>query len=98
MAVNKPKKKEEVILLTPGSKYVIRSLESREKPLVTIGVFKGYTALGGDDALCIEIDDSDEKMGGKIRIIPCHMVMAIDIISHAEPEEKGVEETAHYFG
>lgn len=96
--MNGKKKKEEAILLTPGSKYVIRSLESRDKPLVTTGIFKGYTALGGDDAVCVEIDESDKQMAGKMRIIPCHMIMAIDVMSAAEPEVKGVEETAHYFG
>lgn len=92
------KRKEDAVILTPGSKYLIRSIEAREKTLVTLGVFRGYTALGGDDALCIEVDKIDEKMGGKIRIIPCHMIMAIDVISAAEPEDKAEEETRHYFG
>ena len=92
------KKRDETIVLTPGSKYILRSLESRDKPLITRGIFKGYTALGGDDAVCIEMDDFDEKLTGKIRIIPCHMIMAIDVLSSVEPEVKGEEETQHYFG
>jgi hypothetical protein len=95
--VNK-KKKEDVTLLTPGSKYHIRSLEARDRPLITIGTFRGYTALGSDEAVCIEVDEIDEKMAGKIRIIPCLMIMAIDIMTVAEAETKGEEETQHYFG
>jgi hypothetical protein len=92
------KKKEEMIMLTPGSKYVIRSLESRDKPLLTMGLFRGYTVIASDDAVCIELDEMHEKLAGKIRIIPCHMIMAIDVVSAVEPEEKGEEETQHYFG
>jgi hypothetical protein len=92
------KKKEEAILLTPGSKYIIRSLEARDKPLITVGLFRGYTALGGDDAICMELDESMEKLAGKTRIIPCHMIMAIDVMAAAEPEARTEDETQHYFG
>lgn len=92
------KKKEETIVLTVGSKYIIRSLESKDKPLLTMGVFKGYTAIGGDDAVCIELDEMHEKLAGKIRVIPCHMIMAIDVMSAVEPDEKKEEEPQRYFG
>lgn len=92
------KKKEETIVLTFGSRYVIRSLESKDKPLLTAGVFKGYTAIGGDDAVCMELDETHEKLAGKIRVIPCHMIMAIDVVSAAEPDEKKDEEPQRYFG
>jgi hypothetical protein len=91
-------KKQETLLLTVGSKYIVRSLESKDKPLLTMGVFKGYTAIGGDDAICIELDEMHDKLAGKIRVIPCHMIMAIDVMSAAEPEEKKEEEASQYFG
>ena len=88
------KKKEDVIMLTPGSKYAIRSLESRDKPLVSSGTFRGYTVIAGDDAVCIELDDTHEKLSGKLRIIPTHMIMAIDVVKAAAPEDRSDEDTA----
>ena len=43
------KEKEETFVLTKGSKYRVVSLETREKPLVTHGIFKGYAAIGHDE-------------------------------------------------
>ncbi|UCE75404.1 MAG: hypothetical protein JSV56_06805 [Methanomassiliicoccales archaeon] len=86
--------------LTVGSKYRIRSLESRDKPLISQGVFKGYTAFGHDDAICLELDDSHETDSGKIRVIPAHMVIALDVLSAAEDKEfkEKDEEASRYFG
>ncbi len=33
------------VVLTPGSKYRLKSLESRDSPLITHGEFVGYTAF-----------------------------------------------------
>lgn len=86
--------------LTIGSKYKIRSLESREKPLVSQGTFKGYTALGHDDAICIELDESHKESKGRTRVIPSHMVIAIDVLSAAEGKEleEKEAEASTYFG
>ncbi len=86
--------------LTIGSKYSIRSLESRDKPLVSQGTFKGFTAFGHQDAICIELDESHGGDGGKLRVIPMHMVIAIDVISAAEGLKpvKIEDETSRYFG
>jgi hypothetical protein len=86
--------------LTLDSKYRIRSLESREKPLVSQGTFKGFTAFGHQDAICLELDESHEGDKGKLRVIPMHMVVAIDVLSAAEglkPVESE-EEASRYFG
>jgi hypothetical protein len=86
--------------LTIGSKYRIRSLESREKPLVSQGTFKGYTAFGHNEAICLELDESHGEGKGRIRVIPSHMVIAIDVLSAAE--DKDVQdkeaEASTYFG
>ncbi len=86
--------------LTIGSKYIIRSLESRDKPLISQGIFKGYTALAHDDAICIELDGSDKESKGRTRIIPAHMVIAIDVLSAVEGKEfkEKEAEASTYFG
>jgi len=86
--------------LTIDSKYRIRSLESRDKPLITQGTFKGYTAFGHDDAICIELDDSHGEGQGRIRVIPAHMVIAIDVLTAVESKDvvDKEAEASTYFG
>lgn len=86
--------------LTVGSKYRIRSLESRDQPLISQGTFKGYTAFGHEDAICLELDDSHTDDKGKLRVIPSHMVIALDVLDVKEDtlsKEKD-DEAARYFG
>jgi len=85
--------------LTVGSKYLIRSLHTREETLETSGTFRGYLTLGRDQALRMELDDEHEEPG-KIRIIPSHMVIHIDIIEEVEEEEDDGKDTSRssYFG
>jgi hypothetical protein len=87
---------EEKIKLIPGSKYRITSIESKEKPLVTTGIFKTYIMLGDMDALCIELDESHKELAGKTRIIPIHMIIAIDILAPAKEPKKKEEEIEKY--
>ncbi len=90
---------EETFQMTKGSKYRIESLESRDKPLLTQGEFKGYTVIGHDDAICVEMDDTHGELKGKYRIIPTHMIVAIDVITAAKDEkDKEKEKTSRYFG
>ncbi len=74
--------------LTKGSRYRIESMETREKPLLTHGVFKGYATIGPDDAIVMELDESHKDMAGRIRLIPCHMIIAIDVVQAVEEEKK----------
>jgi hypothetical protein len=80
------------IVLTEGSKYKIVSVEQKDNPMITNGVFKGYTSIGRDDAICIEMDDSHKNLKGKIRIIPCGMIIAIDVVEAVKEEKKEVPE------
>ena len=91
---------EDGIVLTVGSIYKIKSLESKEKPLLTHGIFKGYTAIGHDDGICIKLDDSHKELAGKIRVIPAHMVLSIDIIKveKKEEENEGEDSTFRSYG
>src|SRR2546430_17654026 len=50
----KPMAENEYIVLTKGSRYRITSMETRDKPLITHGIFRGYAAIGPDDGGCME--------------------------------------------
>lgn len=80
------------ISLTKGSKYRIISMEQKEKPMLTHGVFLGYTSVGHDDAVCVELDESHKELAGRVRIIPCAMILAIDIVEAAKEEKKELPE------
>ena len=86
------------IMLTPGSTYRIKSLESRESPLISHGKFLGYTAIAHDEGICIELDKSHKDFAGQIRVIPVHVIISIDIIKAAEKEEKDMPEAGTMFG
>ena len=47
--------KEDRLKLTPGSRYKVTSMMTRDEPMVTDGTFKGYTMLGNIDALIMDI-------------------------------------------
>ncbi len=88
---------ETFVVLTKGSRYRIMSIETREKPMVSHGTFRGYAAVGPDDAICVELDASHPDLAGKIRIIPCHMVLSIDVVEQIEEKkEKPTEPKAMY--
>jgi len=92
-------RKDEAIVLTPGSLYKIKSLESRDHPMETMGVFKGYAALAHDTAVVIELDKSHGDDKGRMRLIPSHMILSIDVLkAEKEKEEKEAESNAVYFG
>ncbi len=87
----------DLIVLTKGSRYRITSMETRDRPLITHGSFRGYAAIGPDDGICVELDASHAEIAGKIRIIPCHMIIAIDVVEQAE-EKKEKEKPGTMYG
>ena len=92
--------KKPEIELTEGSSYKIISLGGRDKVLESEGIFKGFTSIGADEfGLVMELNDKHGEMAGKIRIIPLHAILAIDVFE-AKPNQKKDEdkETAHYVG
>jgi flagellar motor switch protein FliM len=92
-------RKDDAIVLTPGSVYRIKSLESRDKPMETVGTFKGYAAVAHDTALVIELDKSHGHDEGKLRLILPHMIISIDVLkAEKEKQEKQPESAAVYFG
>ncbi len=86
------------IVLTIGSRYSIKSLESRDNPLVSSGKFIGYTAIGHDEGMAMELNDSHGDEAGRIRIIPTHTIISIDIIEAAEKEDKKLPDSGRMFG
>ncbi len=96
--MTKDEKKDEGIVLTKDSKYRIKSLESRDNPLITSGKFLGYTAIGHDEGMAMELDDTHEDKKGHIRVVPTHTIVCIDIIEAAEKEEKIQQRSSTMYG
>ncbi|OGS42663.1 MAG: hypothetical protein A3K67_05510 [Euryarchaeota archaeon RBG_16_62_10] len=92
-------RRDDTIVLTVGSLYKIKSLESRDKPMETTGIFKGYAAVAHDTAIVIELDKSHGDEKGRLRLIPSHMIISIDVLkAEKEKAEKESESNAVYFG
>ena len=87
------------ITLTKGSKYRIESLESRDKTVVTHGEFLGFTMMGNIDGIAMRMDKSHAEMAGKVRIIPSHMIVALDVIEakKEEPEKEKKSSDPHFY-
>lgn len=83
--------KKKDFVLTKGSKYRVKSIESREKPLKSHGTFEGYTVVGHDESIVLTLDDSHKDQAGRKRIIPIHMIVAIDVVEAVE-ETKDLDE------
>jgi hypothetical protein len=86
--------------LTQGSEYKIYSLGARDRMVETIGIFEGYMTIGVEEVgLLMRLNDTEGEMAGKIRIVPLHAVLAIDILQ-AKPNDtkKDDSEIPHYVG
>jgi hypothetical protein len=85
--------------LTRGSKWKVVSSGGHGEPIVSSGIFKGYVAFGHDSAISIELDSSHGEDTGRVRVIPCAVVLSLDLIAiRREEEEEGGEERGVYFG
>ena len=89
---------DDILSLTKGSRYRIESMETRERTKVTKGIFRGYATIGTDDALVIELDDSHQELKGKLRLIPLHVVLAVDVLEHLPGEAATVEKQGTMYG
>ena len=83
--------------LVEGSRYLVRSLDTRDKTLETRGEFKGYLFIGRDQGLRMILDDSHD-VPGTIRIIPCHMIINIDVINQVHKIEEKSKKGDSYIG
>ena len=86
--------------LTEGSEYKILSLGGKDNVLETAGIFKGFISMSVDEiGLLMELNDKHGEMAGKTRIIPLHVILAIDVFEAKPNQKKGDEkETSHYVG
>jgi len=89
---------DEIVSLTKGSRYRIESMETRERTKVTKGIFRGYATIGTDDAIVIELDDSHQEMKGKLRLIPLHVILAVDVMEQVAGEAPKVEKQGTMYG
>jgi hypothetical protein len=84
--------------LVPGSRYLVRSVLTRETVQESEGTFKGITTVGTTDSLLLEVGPKGGK--GKVRLIPTHMIVSIDVLEVAAKAEaakkRGPEEHVHY--
>lgn len=94
--MNKEKKME----LTENSVYKITSLGARDSVLETEGTFKGFISIGVDETgLLMELGPSHGDMVGKIRIVPLHVLLLIDVLDLKEDAEKDDDKgISHYVG
>lgn len=93
----KPKKEEPPVHLTLGSTYHVRSLASREAVLDTRGIFKGFVSVGSIDGLAMELDETHRDLKGKLRVIPSHVVLSIDILEAAKTAEETKDELSMHY-
>ncbi|UCC93091.1 MAG: hypothetical protein JSW25_10615 [Thermoplasmata archaeon] len=100
--------KEDRLKLTPGSRYRVTSMMTRDEPLVTEGTFKGYTMVGNIDALLMDIAPPAKAGKGKgkkkvapkeeLRLVPAQMIISIDVLDQAEEkEEEEKTPTSRYY-
>ena len=92
--------KDKKMELTEGSEYKITSLGGKDTTLKTEGVFKGFISMGVDETgLLMELSANHGDMAGKIRIVPLHVILLIDILTAKENEKKEDDKgLAHYVG
>jgi hypothetical protein len=93
--------KKEDWKLIEGSRYKIISIGGRDSSLETEGIFKGYATIGIEEAgLVIELRTEHEKSGDKLRIVPLHAILAIDVLDAKQYErrDEDKEPSSHYYG
>jgi hypothetical protein len=93
--------KKEDWKLIEGSRYKIISIGGRDSSLETEGVFRGYATIGIEEAgLVIELSTEHNDGTEKIRIVPLHAILAIDVLDVKPHEGKDEEKepSGHYYG
>jgi hypothetical protein len=93
-------KEEKRMELTEGSEYKIISIGGRDAAIESQGTFQGFISIGIDETgLLIELNKNHGKDVGKIRIIPLHVILLIDILKTKENQKKDdFKVTSHYVG
>lgn len=87
-----------IVALTKGSRYRIESMETRDRTKITKGIFRGYAAIGPDDALVVELDESHQELKGKLRLIPIHIILSVDVFEQVPGEAPPPEKHGTMYG
>lgn len=75
------------------SVYRVRSLGTQNEPTVTSGLFEGFTNFGmGGEGVMMRLADDHGDDKGKLRVIPLHMVLHIDVLEQKEEDEEKQDE------
>jgi len=91
--------KKEDWKLIEGSRYKIISIAGRDSSLETEGIFKGYATIGIEEAGLVIDQSKEHEPPKKLRIVPLHAILAIDILDVKEHETDEEKETSdHYYG
>ena len=85
-------------MITIGSKYRIIHMSGNNGSMESIGEFRGYAAFSDENAICIKLDPSDKESPERIRFIPYHAILVIDVLEQAPAKEvkKNEESRAIY--
>lgn len=86
--------------LTRGSEYKIISIGGRDHMLESKGIFEGYASVSMDEiGLLMKLDKTHGDMDDKIRIVPLHAILAIDVLD-AKPDDNqdNEQEMPRYVG
>ncbi len=81
--------------LTVGWRYSVQSQGVGDDAVETLGRFRGYTALGQESALAIEVDEGEGA--GRLRIIPIANVLWMELLEGGDPQEPEPSNSV-YFG
>jgi hypothetical protein len=93
--------KKEDWKLIEGSRYKIISIGGRDSTLETEGLFRGYATIAIEEAgLVIQVSAGDQNQAEKLRIVPLHAILAIDVLDVKQHEGKAEEKepSGHYYG
>ena len=91
--------KKEELKLTVGSRYKVISIGGKDIALETEGIFKGFVSIGIDEGgLQMELGENHGDMQGKMRIVPLHAILAIDILDAKEDKKEDSKDSSHYYG
>ena len=63
--------------IVKGWKYLVKIAEEED----TIGTFRGYSMIGSESAVVIEIADK------KLRFIPAEQILYMDLLENSQKEE-----------
>ena len=91
--------KKEEFKLVEESHYKITSIGARDNALETEGIFKGYANIGIEEAgLLMELGDTHGPDKGRLRIVPLHAILAIDLYDHKNSiKEEEKKDTNLYY-